>query len=311
MKGCMKEFEKFLKLYIKSRSISLLREEPHVFASRIFTFFSSLSFPHTEDHFLEGVKGKALHCLWSAVTNDILNNTDKSEEHISDSLQVVTKYRNGMNYSGKTESGQIMHDFIQRFYNLPSGPNRKIAKELLFLDLTKIINGFDYERVIQENDATNTLSEYIEFGAVTIDLRVYLDIDIALYPYNMNPSTIGDLREAYKWFSLAFKLSSDITNFEREYFAQRSCNAIILYGKEKGVLSRDIFRADVEYKENLYERVTPALIIDIEDKGREYLSKSIECLEKLHEMDMRGIAETFITIFENHLVQKTFSPPGT
>ena len=49
-----------------------------------------------------------------------------------------------------------------------------------------------------------------------------LDIDIALFPYDMNPSTIGNLREAYKWFSLAFKLSSYITNFEREFFAQRS-----------------------------------------------------------------------------------------
>jgi hypothetical protein len=309
MKGCMKEFEKFLKLYTKSRSISLLREEPHVFASRIFTFFSSLSFPYTEDHFLEGLKGKALHCLWSVVTTDILGNIYKNEEHISDSLQVVTKYRNGMNYSGKTESGQIMHDFIQRFYNLSSGPNRKIAKELLFLDLTKVINGFDYERVIQENDATNTLSEYIEFGAVTMDLRVYLDIDIALYPYNMNPSAIGYLREAYKWFSLAFRLSSDITTFEKEYYAQKSCNAVILYGQEKGVLSQDIFRADAEYKERMYERVTPSLIIDVEGRGREYLSKSMECLEKVHEIDMHSIAETFKKMFEDRHGKKTFAPP--
>jgi hypothetical protein len=311
MKGHTRELEKFLEMYVNTRSISFLREEPHVFASRIFTFFSSLLFPSTEDRFLDGLKAKALHCLWNTVIDDIVEYTDKGKDNIIDSLHVVTKYRNGMNFSGKTESGQIMHDFIQRFYNLPSGTNKKIAEELLFLDLTRILNGFDYERIIQENGTTHTLSEYLELGATTMDLRVFLDIDISLYPYNFDPLLIGDFREAYKWFSLAFKLSSDIATFEREFFVERSNNAVILYGQEQGVLPRDVLRSDTEYKKKLLETVIPSLMEDVEYRGRKYLSKSIECLKKINDIDTGGIAAAFSAIFENYPGQRIYSPPAT
>ena len=310
MKQYERELERFLHMYVKSRSI-LLREDPHTHASRIFELFSLLFFPSTEVNFLEGLKEKALYNLWSIVMSNAIGSVDKSKDTISDSLQVVTKYRNKMNYSGKTESGQIMHDLIQRFYNLPSGPNRKIAEELLFLDLARIINEFDYERIIQKNDMITTLSEYMECGAVAADLRIFLDIDIAIYPYNLNLYTIGEIRKAYRLFNLAFLLSSDIAAFEREFFVEESCNAVILYGQERGVLPRNVFRTERGYKERLYERVTPSLIDDIEDKGREYLNKSVECLEKIREVDMSGIRRGFTSLFEDYLEQRTSSPPAT
>ena len=308
MKEYTKELEEFLETYMDTRPISFVREDPHAFASRISTFFSSLFFPHTEDYFTEGLKTKTLHCLWNVVIDDVIEYTNKGKDNIFDSLQVVTEYRNGMKFNGETESGQIMYDAIQRFYDLPPGPNKKIAEELLFLDTTRSLNGFDYERINQENSAANTLSEYMEFGAVTIDLRIYLDIDIALYPYDLSPSTIGDLREAYRWFSLAFKLSADIATFEREFFVEKSNNAVILYGQEEGMLPRDVLRADQEYKEQLFVCVIPPLMGDIKDKGREYLDKSVECLEKINEIDMSSIARAFTSIFENYPGQRTFSP---
>ncbi len=310
MKHYERELERFLHMYVKSRSI-LLREEPHAYASRIFELFSLLFFPSTEVNFLEGLKEKALYNLWSIVMSNTLGSVDKSKDTISDSLQVVTKYRYKMNYSGKTESGQIMHDLIQRFYNLPSGPNRKIAEELLFLDLARVINGFDYERIIQKNDMITTLSEYMECGAVTADLRIFLDIDIAIFPYNLNLYTIGEIRKAYRWFNLAFLLSSDIAAFEREFFVEESCNAVILYGQERGVFPRNVFRTERAYKKRLYERVTPSLIDDIENKGRVYLDKSVECLEKIREIDMSGITRGFTSLFEDYLKQRTSSPPAT
>jgi hypothetical protein len=234
---------------------------------------------------MDGLKAKILHCLWNIVIDDIVEYTDKGKENIFDSFQVVTTYRNRMNFAGKTESGQIMHDFIQQFYNLPPGPNKKIAEELLFLDILRALNAFDYERINQISGTANTLSEYLEFGAVTADLRVYLDMDIALYPYNLNPPIIGNLREAYKWYTLAFKLSSDIATFEREFFVEKSHNAITLYGQEQGVLPRDVLQSDTECKNQLLGTVIPSLMVDIENKGREYLSKSIECLEKISEID--------------------------
>jgi hypothetical protein len=311
MKDYTKELGRFLEMYVNTHPISFLREDPHLFASRVFKIFSSLFFPSTEDHFIDGLKAKALLGLWNIVIDDIIEYTDKGKDNIFDSFQVVTTYRNGMNFAGKTVSGQIMHDSIQRFCRLPSALNKKIAEELLFLDILRVLNGFDYERINQENGIVNTLCEYLEFGAVTIDLRIYLDIDIAIYPYDLNLSTIGNLREAYKWFGMAFRLSSDIADFEREFFVEKSNNAVIFYGQEQGMLPRDVLQADTEYKERLCNCVIPALMVDLEDKGREYLSKSIECLEKISKIDTSGIVAAFSAIFENYPGQRTYSPPVT
>lgn len=308
MKDCRKELERFLEFYMKSRTLSSVNEDPRVLTSKIFEFFSLLFFPSTEDTFLEGLKEKSLHSLWSIVTDHAIESAHQGGEAISDCLQVVTRYRNGMNFSGKTESGQVMHDFIQRFYNLPSGLNKKIAEELLFLDLTRILNGFDHQRIVQKNDTT--LSEYMEFGAVTEDLRIFLDIDIALYPYNLTISTIGDLRKAYKLCSLAFKLISDVSTFKRDFLLKGSHNAVILYGQRRGVLPRDIFKTEQEYREHLYECVIPPLIANIKAKGREYLLKSVECLERTSEIDMSSIVAGFTSLFEGHLEQTILSSPG-
>ena len=309
MKDYAKELGRFLEVYVNTNSISFWREDPHVFASRIFTFFSSLFFPCTEDHFLEGLKEKALNSLWVLVLDDIIEYTGEGKDNIFDSLQTLTKYRDGMDFSGKTETSQIMHDFIQRFYSFPSGPNKRIAEELLFLDIAREINAFNYERINQESNTANTLCEYMEFGAATFNMRVPLDIDIALYPHNLNPSLIGELREAYKWSGLALKLSSDIATFEREFFVEESNNAVILYGQEKGVLPRDIFKVDQGHKESFYESAIPLLMNDIEEKGRECLSKSIGCLDKISEIDMGGIAQAFTSLFENYPGQRTYSSP--
>lgn len=307
MRGYLKELEKFITMYADTHSLSLVREDSRALASRIFEIFSLLSFPSTEDTFLEGIKGKALHSLWRIITDDTID-TCAGRDSIFDSLHVIAKYRNGINYEGKTASGHIMHEFIQRFYRFCSGPNRKIAEELLFLDLLRVLNGFDYKRIIKGNDTVVTLSEYMAFGAVT-DMRVFLDVDIAFYPYNMNLSTIGRLREAYKWFGLAVWFNSDITTFERKFFEEESCNAVVLYGQEKGVLPKDVFRSDKEYREQLYERVIPLLIKDIEAKGKECLDKSVECLEKINEVDTSGIAKAFTLLVENYSGRTVFSPP--
>ncbi len=311
MKDYTEELGIFLTEYVDTHSVSFQREESYNLASRLSKIFSFFSFPSTEDTFFEGLKCKALYSLWNNLIDDTIEYTDKGKENIFDSLHVITEYRKGMHFKGKTESGQVIYDFIRKFHNLPSGANKKVHENFVFLDLMRILNGFDYERIIQESNSVGTLTEYLEFGAVTIDVRIILDIDIALYPYNMNPSTLGYLREAYKWFSLALKLSSDIATFEREFFVEKSHNAILLYGQENGVLPRDVLHADTDYKEQLFERAIPALIVDIKDKGREYLKISLACLEKLNDIDTSGIAEAFNILFENYPGQKTFSPPVT
>lgn len=309
MKNYAEELGNFLEEYVVSHSVSFLREKPRDFASIVFRTFSLLSFPSTEDNFEEGLKAKVLYSLWNAVLDDTIEYTDEGKDNVLDSLYVLIRSKKEKNFKGRTRSGYIMHDFIREFCNLPSGRNRNISEEMIFLDLIKIINGFDYERITQQNRNISSLSEYIEFGAITIDIRVLLDIDIATYPHALNPLTIRNLREAYEWFSLAFRMSSDIATFEREYFIEKSNNAVILHGQEKGVLSRDILDAERRYKEKQLESVIPSLMNDIEEMGRTYLSKSIECLGKVTEIDTYTLSKGFTEIFENYPGQRTFSPP--
>lgn len=308
MKGYIREVRQFLDGYVGAYSISSLRD-PQVCVSRVFELGSLFFFSQSEERFLEGLKEKTLFSLWTLIMEDAIDNTEKGKDNIFDSLQVLTKFKRGENFNGKTKTGQIMHDFILRFHSFLSGPNKRIAEELVLLDLVKVINGFEYERIAGENKLVGTLSEYVESSAATMGFRVLLDIDIAICPYNVNPSTIEDLREAYRWFSLAFKMGSDIAAFEREYFSEKSHNVVILYGKERGLLSRDIMTAERRYKEKQVERVIPALMDDIEEKGRKYLSRSIEYLEKIKEVDTGMISKAFVESFENCVVQRTIVPP--
>lgn len=311
MKDYTKEIGVFLEKYIKTHSISFFREDPHAFASRVSTAFSSFFLETTEECFIKGLKEKALYSLWNTCLDDIIEYTDKGKKNIFDSLESLIVSRKGENFKGETISGRIMYDFIQQFYGLPSGPNKKISEELMFLDLFRILNGFDYERIANENDPMGTLSEYMEFGIVTTDVRVFLDIDIALYPYQMDFSTIGELREAYRWFDMAIRLSGDIATLEREFFEETSQNAVILYGRKKGMLPKDILKVERTQKEELLEKIIPSLVIEIEKKGKEYLIKSMKCLEKIDMLETRHISAFFEKTFKAYPWHKDFSPPST
>jgi hypothetical protein len=262
-----------------------------------------------ENALIEGLKEKALYCLWNTVIDDTIEYSDRGKDSVVESFEALTKFRKGENFNGKTEVGQVTYDLICQFHSLFPGPNKKISEELIFLDLIRIINGLDYERIIHENNTMGTLSEYMEFGAITADVRVLLDIDIAIYPHDLDLFIIGELREAYRWFDLAFKLNSDIVTFEREYFVEASQNAVILHGQEKELLPRNILTAENTHKEQFFECVIPSLMNEIGEKGKEYLNKSIECLEKISEIDTSTISAAFRSAFETYPGERTFSPP--
>lgn len=302
MKEYTKEVGTFLKEYVSSRSLSFLRDDPYTFVSRLSTVFSPF-FP--SPFLVEGLKQKALYCLWNIVIDDTIEYLDTGEDSIRESLKALSREKD---FSGKTEAGLIMHDFIHRFYTLPSGPNRSLSEQLLFLDLTRVINGFDYERIIRQH-AMGTLSEYLEFGTTTADVRVFLDIDVAIHPHNVRASSLGKLREACRWFGMAVKMSSDVATFEREFFVEKSQNAVVLYGQEKGLLPRDVLTAGHAQKKQLFEEVVPALMDAVRDKGKEYLSQSLACLKEIHEIETCTIAAAFTSTFEEYPGERTFSPP--
>lgn len=74
MKDYSEDLEDFLEEYVNARSISFLREDSHVLASMISTFIRSLSFPYTENHFLDASRTKALY----TAIDDIIEHTDRA-----------------------------------------------------------------------------------------------------------------------------------------------------------------------------------------------------------------------------------------
>ncbi len=309
MKNYTDKLGSFLEDYIHTHSISHVREDPNTFVSRLSTIFSPFFFQSEENILLEGLKAKALYCLWNIVIDDVIEYTDKGKDSILDSMDALTDSARKENSKRNTEAGQIIHDLMRHFHDLPSGPNKGISEELVFLDLTRILNGFDYERIIHENEMNGTMSEYLEFGVVTADVRIFLDMDLAICPYELNLSTIENLREAYRWFDLAVKLSSDIATFEREFLTEASQNAVIIYGQEKGLLPRDVFKVELGPKKQLLEKVIPPLMKEIENRGREYLSRSLECLKKIDEIDTKTMVTAFKITFEQYPGKSNFSPP--
>lgn len=309
MKDYARELETFMERYINKHPVSFLRDDPLTFTSRHLKIFSVLFFSSEDEVAREGLEEKLLYSLWNNVIDDIIEYTEGGRENILQSFEALVVSEKGEKFIGKTEAGQIMHDLMHRFHALPSGPNKKIAGELLVMDLTRIVNGFDYERIIHENDTMGTLSEYMEFGAVTIDARVLLDIDVSIYPYNMDLSIIGDLREAYKWFGLAFKLSSDIATFEREFFEEISQNAVILLGQEKGLLPKNVLQAELKYKERLFEDIIPSLMNEIKEKAEEYFFRSMKYLEKIDEVNTSHISSAFESMLREYPGPRNFPPP--
>ena len=310
MKNHSKELGAFLERYVSAHSISFLREDPRDFAHRVLKILSTLYMECRESTLFDVLKVKLLNGLWNNVMDDIIEYTDKGKHNIIESLEALIKSRKGENFNGETETGQIMYNFIKGFYNLPLGPNKEISEELIFLDIVRVLNGFDYERIVHENDTIGTFSEYMEFAAATADLRIFLDIDIAVYPDSLSLSTIGDLREAYRWFDHSLRLISDIASFEREYFVEKSQNSVILLGQKKKVLPRDILNADHTYKEQLFKDAIPSVTKEIEGMAKEYFSTSLKYLHKVSEVDVTPISEGFRLLFEEYPWHIDFSPPS-
>jgi hypothetical protein len=83
---------------------------------------------------------------------------------------------------------------------------------------------------------------------------------------------------------------------------------VILYGQKKKLIPRNILGAEPKRKEQFLEDVIPSIVNEIEKKGKEYLSESIEYLDRVNEIDTRHISKAFKSMFEKYPGQRTFSP---
>jgi hypothetical protein len=310
MKKYISELADYLEGYVHDRSISFIRVDPRSFITMIYRMFTPFCPGFRSIDLRRGMKQKVLYCLWNTVIDDTIEYMGKGRKAIIESLAILSQDNVEKNHlSPETEAGLIMRDFMREFYALPETSHASLSREMLFLDLVRIINGFDYERIIHDHTTMGTLSEYMEFSTATIDVRVFLDIDLAVYGEPLNLSTIGDLREAYHWFDSAIKLSSDIATFQREFMVEASQNAVILRGQQDGSLPRNILTATKEDKRH-FEKEISVLMNQVKKEGRNYLIKALHYLEEIEEVDTREIAAVFTTAFEEYPGMKMFSFPG-
>lgn len=310
MKKYVPDLVRYLESYLSDRSISFVRVDPQTFISMIHMMFTPFSPGFNEKDLMRAMEQKILYCLWNTVIDDTIEYTAEGSKAVTETLALLSQITQGnILHEPQTEAGLIMQDFIKGFQNLPSYPNSPLSRELMFLDLVRIINGFDYERIIHEHSMMGTLSEYMEFSTATIDLRIFLDIDLAVYSKPLQSSVIGDLRQAYHWFDLAIKLSSDIATFHREFMIEASHNAVILQGQQDGSLPRDILEAGNEYKIQ-FDTMIPSLMNQIRKKGRKYLIRALDHLGEINELDTTEIASVFKKSFEKYPGMRTFSYPG-
>jgi hypothetical protein len=266
-----KDLGEFLDSYMKKYAVPFRRESPRDLAARLVRIFPLFTLPSTPDSLLkEATRVKSLYSLWVSVLDDRIDCDCDGKEDLFDTVNVLLRGFSEGQIHASTATGQIMKDFLDGFFKLPLGPNSDAAKEFLFLDLLQITNAFNYERIVLANNEFSTLTEYMDFSTSTFDAMCMLDVDLTLMQEEINPLTIGKLREIFKLFGIIFRLLNDIVTFEREFFSERSLNSILLRGFDRGVLPRNVLQISEEEKKRIYEEDISILLNDVKAEIKSY-----------------------------------------
>lgn len=295
----MESMEEFLDSYVKRNSIPFRRGTPRKFAAWLVKVFNLFTLPPIRDSPIDNVfEVKCLYGLWNVVIDDRIDCDHDGREDLIDIISVVQRGLSGESMYARTASGQIMKDFLERFFAFSKGANSAVAKEFLFLDLLRVINAFDYERIVLTNSSIVTLPEFMEFSTSTVDVRCMLDIDLALIQEKIHPRTIGKLREVYKILGMAFRLFNDLVSLEREFYTENSLNSVILSGIEKGILPRNVLSLPNGEKTRIYREDIPLLYEDIWAQIDLHKKNAVSRISQITEMNLDSIARSFDTIVE-------------
>lgn len=295
----MENVQEFLSSYVKEHSVPLQREHPREFAIRLVRTFTLFTLPLVPDILaVDSLKIKCLYGLWNTVIDDRIDCDQEGKEDLIDTINVIRECFSGKEIHSKTVTGHIMKSFLDMFLAFPEGLNNDTARELLLLDLLRITNAFNYERIALTNDNIVTLTEYMEFSTSTIDARPLLNIDLALIQKKIDPTTIGILREVYRLFGLAFRFFNDLATLEREFYSEKSLNSVILYGIEKGVLPLNVLHMPDKDKKSIYEKKIPLLYDDMREQISRCKQQVISKASYITEIDVNSIVEQFDLLVE-------------
>ena len=292
----VKNMSEFVNSYVEKHCVPFRRGIPTTFAARLAKTFTLFTLPIPDSLTEDALKVKCLYALWNTTIDDRIDCDHGGREELTDTAGVLHEFNSGISgekICPKTVAGGIMKDILCRFTQFPPGPHRDIATEFLFLDLSRCINAFNYERISLFRSEVITSAEYMEFSTYTIDVRCILDIDIALMQKQINLTTIGKLREIYKILGRTFRLFNDLATFEREVYSEKSLNSVTLHGIEKGILPCNILSLPDEEKKKICRENMVQLCREIEAQ--------IECCKQIALSKISQIKEIDLNHMEKHL----------
>lgn len=296
--GLVKTMGEFLTTYVEDHDVLFRRGNPADFASRLVRTFSLFSLPFVPDSLVEdALKVKCLYGLWNTVVDDRIDCDHAGRLYLADTIGVVHQKFSHTLMHATTVAGSLMGDILTRFFCLPRSPHTDAAREFFFLDLFRILNGFTYECISLRNCAA-TFLEYMEFSTSTIDVRCILDVDLALIQKELHPVTIGNLREIYRIMGTVFRLSNDLATVERETYSERSLNAVVLYGIEKGVLPPNMLYLSDEEKREIYKKCIPGLSQAIKDRITQCNRRAASRISQVTEINLEPVAKAFDLLIE-------------
>ena len=263
-------------------------------AQDISTFFRDLSLPMVPAAEREAnLKLKAFFSFWIINLDDAIDRFSGGDYEIFDCVEILNEFSRDRIPNPTTASGTLLSKLLNSFKIFCDYPNYKIAKDFLILDCMKSVSAFEYERIIFREQELVTFEEYLEHSALTYDQRYIVDIDISQLHSEISKETLGKLRLAYKWFSIGFRLISDIATFDREFLEENSLNAPLIVGMRKGIIPSNALSLKKELKLQIRKEAIPRIFKDLEKEAQEYNSKAIRTLEEIREFDLSPLVEGF------------------
>lgn len=282
----------FLDHYAQNHRFPYLRENPSKFGQRLGSMLWNFQLEHQTPLPAIIFETKALYSFWNILIDDLIDQLhDHQQAHqvIQECLSLLGNFQRHKDPSTllSHEVSIVFLDLLKSWQKIPSPHPNTLYQDLFYVDLTAIVNGIEAERIMQQSN-THNLEEYLEFAARTHDIRLLLDIDLQFLPLKISPSTLSQLRQAYKHFSLAFKISADLATYHREQ-QEKSLNILSLIANHQ--------------QDPLQNTPQAQKLSD------QYWQKSKQLLSQIKSPDLTPLIQGFQTMLKSYQGQVNFTPP--
>lgn len=235
MSEIIQEATKLSLEYLTANNIAFTRGDPQRFFGKVSQLHLGLSLlPTGKTITAEQIHQKNMFALWNLLVDDPIDNNGDNTALLK-SISVFT----GSDSTAFPPAQALLAPFSNTEYRTHT-----------VMDLGEISMGFYYEYLINQDVTQASFNDYLIFSTQTISLLYYLDLDYASAASKEFAADYPALREAYKTFSIAIKLASDIGSFDREIETEKNLNSILILAIEEGVLTHENVFSDPEALKN-------------------------------------------------------------